>query len=403
MNKISFDGGRLPLIESSMYQFSVHLSERVVSEIRDLHQKFKNLEWSGIIFYTQEGEGNLDNPEIPMHFDVKYILPLNLGVSTYTGFRMDSSKIAKAVAQFESDMDDEGVNLFGVNRGLIHTHHSMSTYFSGEDNDELATSSQAHLKYLSVITNHKEDHIAALAIPTKLQIGSISKSVVLKVMGEVSASSPSTGSKAFENARDRLTSPPQEGIRLTNRFTTDYRENIQELIPDVFQNFSQDLEPGLVGDEQEEEEKVVVTKLNLDVKSHAGLKDYPNRFANKKLTFKLVDELNLTYHLHKSEWESKVKQVTNNLMLVNGLYCRFDCLFNAFEHAIHVKQLDKFKSFLTKLLEAQNEVVLESIENEKHKAATPKHTDPVVYRNEPLVSMSRGSYTPPSNAGSEDI
>jgi hypothetical protein len=52
--------------------------------------------------------------------------------------------------------------------GLIHSHNSMSTFFSGTDLEEIYENSKAHNYYLSIITNNKNELIGKIAIQTKI-------------------------------------------------------------------------------------------------------------------------------------------------------------------------------------------------------------------------------------------
>ena len=52
-------------------------------------------------------------------------------------------------------------------RGLIHTHHSMSCFFSHTDTTELTTNASKYNFYLSLIVNFDGKYVCKIAFPSK--------------------------------------------------------------------------------------------------------------------------------------------------------------------------------------------------------------------------------------------
>ena len=115
---VTLDGKAKLIISDKVHQ-KVHFMHHVVNN---------NIEWSGILQYKKIS-GNIENPET-LVFEVVDFLPMDVGTSTYTEYDH---------ADPEDDMlmdtwDKLGVD--GIRFGHIHTHHSMSTFFSGTDMSE---------------------------------------------------------------------------------------------------------------------------------------------------------------------------------------------------------------------------------------------------------------------------
>ena len=86
----------------------------------------------------------------------KDVFPMDIGNGVYTEYTFDAN-IMKAY--------DENPELMDCKIGHIHSHHSMATFFSGTDTDELRTNATNYNYYLSLIVNNKMEMTAKLAIP----------------------------------------------------------------------------------------------------------------------------------------------------------------------------------------------------------------------------------------------
>ena len=135
---VTLDGKAKLIISDKVHQ-KVHFMHHVVNN---------NIEWSGILQYKKIS-GNIENPET-LVFEVVDFLPMDVGTSTYTEYDH---------ADPEDDMlmdtwDKLGVD--GIRFGHIHTHHSMSTFFSGTDMSELHDNAPKYDYYLSLIVDYKD-------------------------------------------------------------------------------------------------------------------------------------------------------------------------------------------------------------------------------------------------------
>jgi len=86
---------------------------------------------------------------------------MDIGVGTYTEFTPDESIV---------DFYDKYPESVNQKWGMIHTHHSMNTFFSGTDTDELVSNAGSHNFYLSLIVNHKSDFCAKIGIVAEVEL-----------------------------------------------------------------------------------------------------------------------------------------------------------------------------------------------------------------------------------------
>jgi hypothetical protein len=117
-----------------------------------LHTKFKNLEWSGWIFYNTVG--SLENPDT-MCINITDFILLDIGSGAFTSIEPTGEQIANIYI--------DRPHLMGMQYGILHTHHSMSLFFSGTDTDTLLNCANQFDFLLSVIVNHKDHPIAKIS------------------------------------------------------------------------------------------------------------------------------------------------------------------------------------------------------------------------------------------------
>lgn len=135
------------------------ISKELQSQIMFLHNKIKDIEWSGNLFYSIVS-GNITDPD---NFVIKAekIFLGDIGVGTYTEMTTDETII---------DFYDAYPDAITWKQGYIHTHHSMQTFFSGTDMQELYDNAGSHNYYLSLIVNHKSEFCAKIAIVAEYDV-----------------------------------------------------------------------------------------------------------------------------------------------------------------------------------------------------------------------------------------
>lgn len=142
------------------------LAPELVAQILFNHQAIGATEWSGFLFY-KETEGDITDPS-SLELRAEGIYLQDIGTSAYTDFEMTGEKILEMVENYP-DYED-------CRKGLIHTHHSMSCFFSGTDKDELQENADNHVYYLSLIVNFLGPWCARIAVTATMDsIGTVTK------------------------------------------------------------------------------------------------------------------------------------------------------------------------------------------------------------------------------------
>ena len=80
---------------------------------------------------------------------------MNIGTHSYTESQNHSADVIDMVDRIPAYMKNR--------YGLIHTHHTMDTFFSGTDVQELHDNAANYSYYLSLIVNFKEEYTAKIA------------------------------------------------------------------------------------------------------------------------------------------------------------------------------------------------------------------------------------------------
>lgn len=170
---------------------SVKLNERVFAQAVDLeinrnvmdtinlmhHITPRATEWSGVIFYKINGSyADLES----LTLEVVDLVPMDIGTSTYTEAVWDFSKDATFAEKFTYwvlEAEERGED--PCEMGCIHTHHTMSAFFSGTDTDDLHENAEKTRAYLSLIVNYEMDFnkwVAKVAIlAEEITIGKVIK------------------------------------------------------------------------------------------------------------------------------------------------------------------------------------------------------------------------------------
>ncbi len=133
----------------SSYSPDIKISDKILSQIRFLCNKFSTIEWSGILFYTVKGSLQEKDFEITL----QHILLMDVGVASYTEYKTDDSVV---------DFIMTNKKALSWKMAHIHSHNNMKAYFSGTDKDELMDNAFAYDFYLSVVVNNAMDIVAKI-------------------------------------------------------------------------------------------------------------------------------------------------------------------------------------------------------------------------------------------------
>ena len=131
--------------------YQLKISDKLEKKIRVLCNKFPNTEWSGILFYTYSGSF-LDNN---ISFVAEDLLFMDTGYSATTEFYLDEANIGSYIIDHD---------LFGCQCGLIHSHHSMQAFFSGQDSAMLEQEGSSRNHFLSLVVNNAGKYAACVTV-----------------------------------------------------------------------------------------------------------------------------------------------------------------------------------------------------------------------------------------------
>jgi len=120
----------------------------VLAQINYACSRINKLEWSGVLFYDLQGE--VSDPTSFVATCIS-IFPMDIGSTGFTDFKHNTP-------EFLTFMKEN--NLLRLKRGLIHSHHNMGTFFSGEDVDEMEINTATVSPYVSLIVNNKGEFTA---------------------------------------------------------------------------------------------------------------------------------------------------------------------------------------------------------------------------------------------------
>lgn len=129
------------------------ISEHCLNQIKYTCWRISKVEWSGICLF-KEVTGSIEKPE-EFVIELVEIWPMSKDSQAYTEFNYDGEVLQFLMANPER---------MSLERGIIHSHHNMKTFFSGTDNSEMEENARHHNYYLSVIVNNAGDITAKIAV-----------------------------------------------------------------------------------------------------------------------------------------------------------------------------------------------------------------------------------------------
>ena len=128
----------------------VIIPKKVEHIIRTFCNALPSNEWSGVLFYKVNGSFKDKNLEIIC----EDIFLMDIGTPTFTEFEFTNPDIASYLADHPDLMD--------CYQGLIHSHDSMTAFFSGQDVNTLAIEAKDTVNFVSLIVNDAGVYVAAI-------------------------------------------------------------------------------------------------------------------------------------------------------------------------------------------------------------------------------------------------
>lgn len=141
---------KLELFKSSLL-YKIHIPLYVEKKIRILCREIHNVEWSGVLFYRINGSFEDGSLEV----ECVDIFQMDEGSSGYTEFDMSADVMNYMVEHPELISED-------VFQGLIHSHNTMNSFFSGTDTDTLRAEGSDVNHFVSLIVNNAGTYTAGI-------------------------------------------------------------------------------------------------------------------------------------------------------------------------------------------------------------------------------------------------
>ena len=155
--------------KSGTYNYKLIIPAEVERKIRFACQKVWSTEWSGTLFFTHEG--SFENNDLVIRCVDIYIM--DIGTQAYTEFDMNPDVIAYMTEHFE---------LLDCQLGLIHSHCTFSTFFSGTDTATLKEEGRDRNNFVSLIVNNAGTYTAA--ITRRIKSKQVKESVSYEFFGD---------------------------------------------------------------------------------------------------------------------------------------------------------------------------------------------------------------------------
>lgn len=135
-------------MDGGTMSYKLYIPAEVEKKIKYICGQISTIEWSGTLFYTTEGTFEDDNLVIKC----VDLFVMDIGTATYTEFDMSPDVLSYMM---EHDLLD-------CHMGLIHSHNSMSTFFSGTDTQTLREEGNRRNHFLSLIVNNNGPYTARI-------------------------------------------------------------------------------------------------------------------------------------------------------------------------------------------------------------------------------------------------
>jgi len=163
----------LPRLIKQSATYKLFVPREVEGKIRYLIRKFPHTEWSGVLFTTHSG--TFENGDLEIY--CVDLFPMDIGTNGWTEFKMTpdvSAYMAKNIELFDCDLS------------LVHSHHTMGAFFSGQDLKTLWSEGNDTNCFISLIVDTKGTYQAAITrkVKTKQKVTTINLGDSYEFFGE---------------------------------------------------------------------------------------------------------------------------------------------------------------------------------------------------------------------------
>ena len=129
--------------------FRMFIPTKVEQQIRYICNRIYNDEWSGVLFYKTAG--NFEDNTLEVYCEDIFLM--DVGNKSYTEFEMSPEIVSYMT---------ENLDLLECQIGLIHSHNTMPTFFSGTDTETLRIEGTNRNHFVSLIVNNEGNYSAAI-------------------------------------------------------------------------------------------------------------------------------------------------------------------------------------------------------------------------------------------------
>lgn len=186
----------LPQLVKGSSTYKMIVPEKVEEKIRYLIRKFPHTEWSGVLFTSHTG--TFENNDLVITCEDIY--PMDLGTSGWTEFKM-SEDVAAYMA--------ENIELFGYDIALVHSHHTLGAFLSGQDMKMVQQEGNDTNCFVSLVVDTKGTYVAI--VTRKVQTKS---EVTIKKLG--------TSYEFFGEGTKELTHDSEQTTRVIDKEVIEY-------------------------------------------------------------------------------------------------------------------------------------------------------------------------------------
>ena len=144
------------ILQKMQSSYKLIIPQHVEGKIRTLLKEVHNIEWSGVLFYTYTGSFESDD----LVLTCQDLIPMNIGSGAFTEFEVNEDVVTYMVSH----------DLLDCQMGLIHSHHSMATFFSETDVNTLCEEGKDRINFLSLIVNNEGTYSARITEKDSIHI-----------------------------------------------------------------------------------------------------------------------------------------------------------------------------------------------------------------------------------------
>jgi len=189
-----------------------------MSKVHYFLKQFPSLEWSGPAWYSQITDEN----GFPSIITLEYWHPLHLGTASETDW--DGKELIKIYKPLRKEFPEIGKSWV---QGNIHSHHSMGSFFSGTDNQQMIDGANEGMFYYSLVVSSKPGKELYFGTSYPDQFGQIHITIIDDIEIESTEIENAEWKKQAAIIKKRKSKQPQNRTNIVN--TGNYQPSLFNL------------------------------------------------------------------------------------------------------------------------------------------------------------------------------